>query len=134
MARKLYRAYGTARGRDHAMYDTGTTSEWAQTVPMGSPWVPQEIEDSSLDTKKRKSSKKAVPDSGKPTKKPRKPKAKPIPKPCKGDFVLVQGFDFIRDGLNSRKITTAVAQGDIHRMYECIKVHLIDSVFSLSPN
>ncbi|KAJ6475857.1 hypothetical protein DFH09DRAFT_1342705 [Mycena vulgaris] len=24
MARKLYRAYGTARGRDHAMYDTGT--------------------------------------------------------------------------------------------------------------
>ncbi|KAJ6569999.1 hypothetical protein B0H10DRAFT_1648020, partial [Mycena sp. CBHHK59/15] len=37
MARKLYRAYGTARGRDHAVSDTGTTSEWAQTVPTGSP-------------------------------------------------------------------------------------------------
>jgi hypothetical protein len=35
MARKLYRAYGTARGRNHAMHDTGTSSEWAKTVPMG---------------------------------------------------------------------------------------------------
>ncbi|KAJ7145966.1 hypothetical protein C8R44DRAFT_826975 [Mycena epipterygia] len=118
MACKLYCTYGTARGHDHAMHDTGTTSEWAQTVPM-------EIENSSLDTKKRKSSKKAADSvTQKTTKKTRKLKTKPILKPCKGNFVLVQGVDFICDGLNSRKITTAVARGDIHRMYECIKYML----------
>ncbi|KAJ7792476.1 hypothetical protein B0H14DRAFT_2623860 [Mycena olivaceomarginata] len=80
MARKLYRAYGTARGRDHAIYDTGTTSDWAQTVPIGSPWVPQEIEDSSLEKKKRK------------TKKLKKPKEIPQPKKCAGDFVFAQNY------------------------------------------
>ncbi|KAJ6602569.1 hypothetical protein DFH09DRAFT_899640 [Mycena vulgaris] len=118
MARKLYRAYGTARGRDHAMYDTGTESEWAQTVPRGSSWVPSEIEHSSLDTKKRKAKKKTAEQQAK---KPRKSKAKPAPKPCTGDFVFAQNVDFIRDGMNSRKLTTAVARGDISRMYECIK-------------
>ncbi|KAJ7883570.1 hypothetical protein B0H13DRAFT_2235396 [Mycena leptocephala] len=122
MARKLYRAYGTARGRDHAMHDTGTSSEWAKTVPMGSPWIPQEIEISSLSTKKRKSKKKAADPIA--SKKPRRPKAKPVPRPCKGDFVLAQDIDFIRDGLNSRKLTTAVARGDIGRVYECIKYML----------
>ncbi|KAK6972305.1 hypothetical protein R3P38DRAFT_2812341 [Favolaschia claudopus] len=114
IARKLYRAYGTARGRDHAIYDTGHTSEWAQTVPSGSRWVAQEIENSSLDATKRK--KKTATSAAK---KPRKPKEKPPPKPCLGDFVLAQNIDFIRDGLNSRKLTTAIARGDISRLYEC---------------
>jgi hypothetical protein len=114
MASKLYRAYGTARGRDHAMFDTGTSTEWAKTVPSGSVWVPAEIEDSSLDKKKRKSKK--------PTAK--KKKEKPPPKPCKGDHVLAQDIDFIRDALNSRKLATAVATGDLGRLYECLKVCL----------
>ncbi|KAK7059388.1 hypothetical protein R3P38DRAFT_2496066 [Favolaschia claudopus] len=99
IARKLYRAYGTARGRDHAraIHDTGNTSEWAQIVPLGSPWVAREIEHSSLETEK------------------------PVPKPCLGDFVLAQNIDFIRDAPNSRKLTTAIARGDIGRLYECIK-------------
>ncbi|KAJ6558349.1 hypothetical protein B0H19DRAFT_906888, partial [Mycena capillaripes] len=117
IARKLYRAYGTARGRDHAMYETGTTGEWAQTIPMGSAWIPQEIEDSSLE-KKRKSKGKAFNPSAK---KKKKKKALPTAPPCEGDFVLAQDIDFIRDSLNSRKLTTAVACGDVGRMYECIK-------------
>jgi hypothetical protein len=104
------------------MYGTGIASEWAQTVPTGSPWVPVEIEDSSLDTKKRKSSKKAADST---TRKPKKPKTKPTPALRKGDFVLAQNIDFIRDGLNSRKLTTAIARGDIARLYECIKVRLV---------
>ncbi|KAJ7780869.1 hypothetical protein B0H14DRAFT_3507463 [Mycena olivaceomarginata] len=109
MARKLYRAYGTARGRDHAMYDTSDTSEWAQTVPAGSTWIPQEIEDSSLDAKKKRKSKT--------TARKTKPKAKPKPKPCLGDFVLAQNIDFIRDALNSRKLTTAIARGGHRKVY-----------------
>ncbi|KAJ7799418.1 hypothetical protein B0H13DRAFT_2391021 [Mycena leptocephala] len=80
------------------------------------------IEISSLSTKKRKSKKKVADPIA--SKKPRKPKAKPVPKPCTGDFVLAQDMDFIRDGLNSRKLTTAVARGDIGRVYECIKYML----------
>ncbi|KAJ7620923.1 hypothetical protein B0H17DRAFT_1151872, partial [Mycena rosella] len=118
MARKLYRAYGTARGRDHAMHDTGMASEWAQTVPAGTPWVPQEIEDSSLDLKKRKGTKKAL---GSAAQKTRKAKQKPVPKPCLGDFVLAQGINFIRDGINSRKLMIFVARGDIGRLCECLK-------------
>ncbi|KAJ7736361.1 hypothetical protein DFH07DRAFT_966873 [Mycena maculata] len=101
MAPKLYRTYGTAS-------------------PLGSVWVPQEIEISSLEKPKGKSKKKSA-ESETATQKPRKRKEKPPPKPCKGDFVLAQEVDFIRDGLNSRKLTTAVARGDIGRMYECIK-------------
>ncbi|KAJ6559823.1 hypothetical protein B0H19DRAFT_1210268 [Mycena capillaripes] len=117
IARKLYRAYGTARGRDHAMYETGTTGEWAQTIPMGSAWIPQEIEDSSLE-KKRKSKGKAFNPSAK---KKKKKKVQPTAPPCEGDFVLAQDIDFIRDSLNSRKLSTAVVRGDVGRMYECIK-------------
>ncbi|KAJ7672981.1 hypothetical protein DFH06DRAFT_1319207 [Mycena polygramma] len=92
-AQKLYRAYATARGRDP-----------------GSIWVPTEIEDSSLDKKKRKS--KAA---------SKKTKEKPPPKTYKGDRVLAQEIDFIRDAINSRKLATAVATGDLGRIYECLK-------------
>ncbi|KAJ6475855.1 hypothetical protein DFH09DRAFT_1109111 [Mycena vulgaris] len=104
--------------RRAALLPSPTESEWAQTVPRGSSWVPSEIEHSSLDTKKRKAKKKTAEQQAK---KPRKSKAKPAPKPCTGDFVFAQNVDFIRDGMNYRKLTTAVARGDISRMYECIK-------------
>ncbi|KAF8172930.1 hypothetical protein K438DRAFT_1772364 [Mycena galopus ATCC 62051] len=107
-ARSLHRTYSTARARDHAIIDIGTSSLWAQTIPTGSKWVPVEIEESSLlQTKKKAGTRKAKP--------------KPVPPPCKGDFVLAQAMDFLRDGLNSRKIAFAVAEGDVGRLYECIK-------------
>ncbi|KAJ6605005.1 hypothetical protein B0H10DRAFT_1957326 [Mycena sp. CBHHK59/15] len=119
MVRKLYRAYATARGRDHALYNVGETSEWANMVPAGSVWTPAEIEDSSIDKKPKKT--KAT---EKQPKNPRKPKKKPPPKQYDGDFVLAQEIDFIRDTMNSRKLATAVAEGDIGRLYECIKYML----------
>ncbi|KAJ7735335.1 hypothetical protein B0H16DRAFT_1256415, partial [Mycena metata] len=129
MARKLYRAYATARGRDHALYDVTDTSDWARTVPKGSAWVHREIEDSSLDKKAQKKPKPA----GEP-KKPRKPKQKLPPKQYDGDFVLAQEIDFIRDALNSRKLATAVAEGDIGRLYECIKYMLFTFAGSSHSN
>lgn len=117
-AQKLHRTYSTARGRDHAIFDTGTSSEWAKTVPAGSQWAPIEVQDSSLDhtsKKKKKLTAKKKPDQ--------------LPPPCKGDFVLAQAIDFLRDALNSRKIAFAVAEGDVGRLYECIKVR-----YSPSPS
>ncbi|KAJ7705556.1 hypothetical protein B0H17DRAFT_920313, partial [Mycena rosella] len=125
IARRLYCAYATARGRDHALYDIGDTSEWSKTVPAGSPWVATEVESSSLEKVKTKSKKppKAPKVSAKTGKvsKPRTPQEKPPPKQYEGDFVLCQEIDFIRDALNSCKISIAVAEGDIGRMYDCLK-------------
>jgi hypothetical protein len=112
MAKKLHHTYSTARARDHAVHDTGSSTAWARTVAKGSLWVPIVVENSSLDTaakKKRKSTAK-------------KKKEKAASPPCKGDFVLAQAIDFIRDGMNSRKLATAVAEGDVGRLYECLKV------------
>ncbi|KAJ6529412.1 hypothetical protein DFH09DRAFT_934780 [Mycena vulgaris] len=120
-AKKLHRTYSTARARDHAIFDTGTTSEWAKTIPTGSEWVPIDVEDSSLDQTKKKKSKG-------------KKKERPIPPPCKGDFVLGQAIDFLRDGLNSRKATFAVAEGDVGRLYEAIKYMLFTFAGSTHTN
>ncbi|KAJ7805931.1 hypothetical protein B0H14DRAFT_2526395 [Mycena olivaceomarginata] len=124
VARTLYHTYSTARARDHAVVDTGSASAWAKAIPTGTTWVPVEIEDSSVDqsTKTKR----------KPRKKPRKPK--PVPPPCKGDFVLAQAIDFLRDALNSRKIAFAVAEGDVGRLYECIKYMLFTFAGSTHSN
>jgi hypothetical protein len=99
-ARSLHHTYSTARARDHVIVDIGASSLWAQTIPTGSKWVPVEIEESSLLQTKKKVGKHQT-------------KPKPVPPPCKGDFVLAQAMDFLRDGLNSRKIAFAVAEGDV---------------------
>ncbi|KAJ7706777.1 hypothetical protein B0H17DRAFT_850412, partial [Mycena rosella] len=122
LAKKLHWTYLTLRARDHAVFDTGSTSAWAQTVPTGSMWVPIQVEDSSLDktpnTMKKKSALKKKQTRG----------------PCKGDFVLGQSIDFLRDGLNSRKMATAVADGDVGRLYECIKYMLFTFAGSTHTN
>ncbi|KAJ7762121.1 hypothetical protein B0H16DRAFT_1311993, partial [Mycena metata] len=121
IARRLHRTYSTARARDHALHDTGSTTAWAKTIPQGSAWVPIDVENSSLDaakTKKKTAAKKKEP-----------PKA-----PCKGDFVLAQAIDFFRDALNSRKMATAVADGDVGRLYECLKYMLFTFAGSTHSN
>lgn len=133
MARKLYRAYATARGRDHALYDVGETSEWSTTVPQGSAWIPAPIEDSSLDKNPRKlKTNSPLEPSDKQPKKPRKRKEKPPPKQYESDFVLAQEIDFLRDAINSPTLATAVAEGDIGRLYECIKVRPMFNALPLS--
>ncbi|KAJ7754624.1 hypothetical protein DFH07DRAFT_743698, partial [Mycena maculata] len=124
IAKKLHRNYSTARARDHAIFDIGSTSAWAQTIPRGDAWVPIEVEDSSLDKTKKKRKSMAK----------KKPKETLPRAPCRGDFVLAQAMDFLRDGLNSRKIATAVAEGDVGRLYECIKYMLFTFAGSTHTN
>ncbi|KAJ7687941.1 hypothetical protein B0H17DRAFT_898529, partial [Mycena rosella] len=121
IAKKLHHTYSTARAKDHAIFDIGTTSEWAKTVPTGTTWVPIVVEDSSLDTTKKKKSK-------------RKKKDKPAPPPCTGDFVLGQAIDFFRDGLNSWEASFAVAEGNVGRLYEAIKHMLFTFAGSTHTN
>lgn len=108
-AKLLYRAYGTARRRDSAAWDAVDSA-----IPRGTPWIPIPIEESSVTSKsKKKASKKA-------TAKPKKAKEAKSRPP--GDLVLAQSIDFFRDAINSRKISYCVAQGDVGRVYEAIKV------------
>ncbi|KAJ7445371.1 hypothetical protein B0H11DRAFT_2162611 [Mycena galericulata] len=114
IAKNLHRTYSSTRARDHAQFDLGRTSTWAKTIPEGSPWVPVDVEDSSLNKTKKKRKSGAQ----------KKRKEEPPKAPCKGDFVLGQAIDFFRDALNSRKIATSVANGDVGRLYECLKYML----------
>ncbi|KAJ7083421.1 hypothetical protein C8R44DRAFT_722063 [Mycena epipterygia] len=114
MAKKLHRTYSTERAHDHAIHDIGTTSEWAKTIPKGSPWVPIKKGSSA---KKKKNETPTIP-----------------PSQCKGDFVLGQAQDFIRDGMNSRKMATAVAEGNVGRVYESIKYMLFTFAGSTHTN
>ncbi|KAJ7717441.1 hypothetical protein B0H16DRAFT_1700968 [Mycena metata] len=123
IAKKLHRTYSSARAHDHAIHDTGSTTTWAKTIPRGSPWVPIEVEDSSLDAVKKKQ-----------TTTKRKGKEEQPKTPCKGDFVLAQAIDFFRDALNSRKLATAVADGDVGRLYECLKYMLFTFAWSTHSN
>ncbi|KAJ7354353.1 hypothetical protein DFH08DRAFT_773532 [Mycena albidolilacea] len=109
MAKKLHRTYSTARARDHAIHDTGANSAWAKTVPAGSLWIPRDKRSGCKSKKKNGSI-----------------------APSKGDFVLAQAIDFLRDGINSRKLATAVAEGDVGRLYECIKASFTYMLFTFS--
>ncbi|KAJ6583252.1 hypothetical protein B0H10DRAFT_1890171, partial [Mycena sp. CBHHK59/15] len=124
-AKTLHRTFSAARARDHALFDIGAASAWAKTIPTGTPWVPMKVEDSSLDDPQKKKAKR----KGKGKKNP-----KPVPRPCKGDFVLAQAMDFLRDGINSRKTAIAVAEGNVGRLYECIKHMLFTFAGSTHTN
>ncbi|KAJ7686992.1 hypothetical protein B0H17DRAFT_1160508 [Mycena rosella] len=112
-AQKLHQTYATARARDHAIFDTDDSH--------GSIWVPIDVEDSSLDQTKKKKSKG-------------KKKEKSVPPRCTGDFVLAQCVDFLRDAINLRKVSFAVAEGDVGRLYGCIKYMLFTFAGSTHSN
>ncbi|KAJ6599623.1 hypothetical protein B0H10DRAFT_2322822 [Mycena sp. CBHHK59/15] len=105
-AKTLHRTFSAARARDHALFDIGAASAWAKTIPTGTPWVPMKG----------------------------KKNPKPVPRPCKGDFVLAQAMDFLRDSINSRKTAIAVAEGNVGRLYECIKHMLFTFAGSTHTN
>lgn len=121
LARSLHRAYSSARGRDRANFDSRETSQWAKTVPLGSPWVPVPIQMSSLDKKSRVSKVPKQP----PKRAPRTVKDPPPIPPFIGDHVLSQSVDFLIDAMNSREAVYGVAEGNIGRVYESIKVRLV---------
>lgn len=111
-AKKLYLGYGTSRAYDLAMHDAEGTTEWAKTVPAGSPWIAVPTE--PLVPKKKKKTPMA-----KPTKK--KDDQAPLLR-VKGDHILGQNILLIRDALISLKMSIYVAEGDVARVYECSKV------------
>jgi hypothetical protein len=48
IAGKLYRCYSTTRGLYRALHADQGPNEWADFVPMGSPWSPPPVNQTSL--------------------------------------------------------------------------------------
>ena len=107
-AQKLHRTFSTTRGIYYALADTTTPSDWADNIPMGSPWSPP-LDSVSSQLPDQVAAKNS--------------KAKPISTmhPL-GDRVLASSITFMRDALMSREMSYAVAEGDIGRVYEILKV------------
>lgn len=132
----LYKAYATAKGYTNAMVEVDESSSWAKTVPIGTPWVPPVVSQSSLEsssvkakapkTKTKTAPKKST--KATPKKITTKPPATqnivvdPPPEPIPRDEVLGQSVCFVRDALVSKKLAMSVAEGDVGCIYECSKV------------
>ncbi|KAG6824880.1 hypothetical protein H0H92_005538 [Tricholoma furcatifolium] len=109
-ALKLFRTFSTTRAHYQALHDTLGTSDWAQNVPPGTPWVPALQEKTSLYGPRPLPS--------------RKENKKEPSTPFQGDRVLANSIAFMRDAIISREMSYATAAGDVGRVYECMKVML----------
>lgn len=100
----------------YALADTRIQSDWADNIPLGSSWSPPP------DVSSRPSEKLAAKNS--------KAKSVSTMHP-QGDRVLASSITFMRDALMSREMSYAVAEGDMGRVYEILKV-MFSSLFCTS--
>ena len=94
-ARVLHRAYSNTRALYFAMEDVNEPSTWSSTVPQGTAWSASA---QSSDASNKNESE------------------------FQGDLLLARSIAFMRDALVSREAAYAVAEGDVGRLYEMIKV------------
>jgi hypothetical protein len=121
LARSLYQNYSTTRAVHRALNTTpGQTNDWSDFVPLGSPWSPPPINHTSVGntTKSRRKqstqTKRANASTANTT--------KSISPPFEGDRTLAKSITVMRDLIWQRELAYAVAEGDVGRVYEILKV------------
>ncbi|KAJ7447405.1 hypothetical protein FB451DRAFT_1411825 [Mycena latifolia] len=124
-AKYLYDTYTSTVAQKEAAHDArdGKTS-WTSGVPLGQEWVPLPTDATSASapkTKRKRKSKKAASQGP-----PKEPVPPPIPPPFYGDQVISDNAGFMRDASVSRAVSSAVAVGDVGRMWEGLKVMMIN--------
>lgn len=105
-ARSLHRVFSTTAAIYEALDDVTAVSDWTSVVPEGSPWV---AAPSASDKSSQGSAKCSE-------------LADDAQMDTKGDRVLSNSITFMRDALLSRELSYAIAEGDVGRVYEVIKV------------
>lgn len=136
---KLYRVYSSPRAVVSAMCPANDQpkSKWELAVPLGTPWVPLLAQNSGehpslapssqlSGSKKRKHSANATAPPPPPLDSESVPSLAATSSAPKftGDRVLAQSIAFMRDSLIAREFTYAMAEGDVGRMYEALKVSI----------
>ncbi|KAJ7845241.1 hypothetical protein B0H14DRAFT_2584802 [Mycena olivaceomarginata] len=119
IAKRLFDTYSSMTAQTEALSDARDgSSAWADKVPLGTPWVPIPIDDTSAapaPTKGKRKSKKAA---GLKT-------TLSSPAVFHGDHVMSDSASFMRDASLSREAAAAVAEGDVGRVWEVMKAMLI---------
>jgi hypothetical protein len=110
-------------------------SDWAKSLPLGSAWDASAVRTSNIltsteiaNTQKQASRAALKKNKKNPTKK--SPGSDPADQPFFGDRVFAEAVTFKRDAMFARELAYATSEGDVGRMWECIKVcHLcFDSI------
>ncbi|KAF8152779.1 hypothetical protein K438DRAFT_1477476, partial [Mycena galopus ATCC 62051] len=127
-AKHLYDTYVLTIAQMEAANDARDgSSAWAKNTSAGTPWVPLPNDTTSASAPKRKrKSKKSTPTTAPAA----KVKPSPPPPPFFGDQVISDEAAFMRDASISREVAAAVAVGDVGRMWEGMKVMLLNFIGS----
>lgn len=127
-ALKLHRTFSCTRAHYRALNDVSGTSEWSRLVPLGTPWAASVVDKSSLIGNPNLPNSKPAPTLSKTKSATTSKKAKKAKedaerlKSFRGDRVLANSICFMRDALISREMSQAVAEGDVGRVWEVMKV------------
>ncbi|TEB21750.1 hypothetical protein FA13DRAFT_1642380 [Coprinellus micaceus] len=105
-ALELHHVYATTAGIYNALNDTTIDSRWTWAVPLGKEWEDRPKNPTSLGA-----------DAGEQEEE-RNGRHK------KGDRVLANSITFMRDALLEREVNYAIAEGDVGRVYQIMKVLL----------
>jgi len=120
LAFKLYQNYSTTRAIYRALNTTaGQMNEWSMFIPRGSPWNPPPIDKTSAgNTGSTKFTRKQSAQSKRVNNNPSTNTASLF----KGDRTLAKSITVMRDFIWQRELAYAVAEGDVGRVYEILKV------------
>ncbi|KAI9063585.1 hypothetical protein FKP32DRAFT_1676294 [Trametes sanguinea] len=143
-ATKLYRAYCTQHAAERALDPVGNlptdiehprTQEWKSAIPLGSRWqspgqAPAQSEHSvRAPTEPEGSEACSAPPPASSSNNEEKNEAPP---PFEGDRVLANSISFMCDALVVQEFIYAMAEGDVGRVYEAMKMMLF--TFAGSPH
>ncbi|KAJ6506522.1 hypothetical protein C8R45DRAFT_816656 [Mycena sanguinolenta] len=123
IARQLYDTYASTVAHYEARIDARDgKSAWSANIPLGTPWTEPSVNPTSLPTpakksRKRKSTKASSSTATSP------PASLP---PFHGDNVVSDSAYFMRDASIAREAAAAVAVCDVGRLYETLKVMLVN--------
>ncbi|KAH6893918.1 hypothetical protein BKA70DRAFT_1117540 [Coprinopsis sp. MPI-PUGE-AT-0042] len=124
MSITLHRAYSCRGAMYAALGDTTASSQWSDTVPLGTPWRDSELESSTgaMDAPP-KNTMKNKPAKGKKAKKAN-PMKHETPRHPSSDYVLANSISLILDGLIAIEFAYATAEGDVGRVYRLL-IHML---------
>ncbi|KAJ7058623.1 hypothetical protein C8F01DRAFT_1371370 [Mycena amicta] len=118
----LHGSFSTTHAYYQAARDASSSSAWTSSVPEGTSWPVPPINATTGATSRKPKNLKGKGKQPDPT----------WPSPYQGDYVLVSSIVLLRDGILVRECEYSMAEGDVGRMWEVMKMFLF--IFAGSNN